>query len=452
MVKVKSFVCALLLCALLPAPAFASAAEDRLERDFSDSAVILQELGLFRGSDKGFELDRAPTRTEAAVMLVRLLGKEDEALARREAHPFNDVPAWATPYIAYMYANELTRGVSETAFGTGPCDARMYASFALRALGYDDAKGDFSYEDALSFACEVDMLSEENLERLEGGATFLRGDLAVLSLWALFTELKGDELYLIDRLVSEQAADTAAARKYTDILRAETLTSRGFFLSEEERGFEARIVETQSISEAGYAPFTTTYILNSKAVPTATGWREISEVTQLAPDSEDSFVVYSEDNRDYYDFGDEGKFWRDAEPEEEALPMTLSGLFLQFKSAAVTEKDGKTIISEEMSDETARKRALALVAELLGEDEETLRDLPDDAYTLRLRHCTDTYTLDSDGYVLQWTENIEFYFQFRVSLRETPPYLIAVDKAADYINPGAPVEVVFPDLRDFVER
>jgi hypothetical protein len=450
MKRFRNILCAALLCALLPASVFASEAGDRLEKDFSDSATILQELGLFRGAENGFELDRAPTRAEAAVMLVRLLGKEEAALSVRDAHPFNDVPAWAAPYIAYMYANNLTRGVSEAAFGTGVCDARMYASFALRALGYDDANGDFSYEDALSFAYEVDMLSEETRARLEDGASFLRGDLAVMSLWALFTELKGDELCLIDRLVSEEAVTAAAAKGYTDILNAENALSRAFFLSEEENGFEVRIVETQSVSEAGYAPFTTTYILNSKAVPTDTGWREISEVTQLAPDSEDSFVVYSEDNRDYYDFGDEGKFWWDAEPEEE-FPLTLSGFFLQFKSVAMAEKGGKTIISEEMSDETARKRVLVLVAELLGTDEEELNDMPDDSYIIRLRHCTDTYTLDSEGYVLQWTENIEFYFQFRVSLRETPPYLIVVDKAADYINRGAPAEVVFPDLRDFVE-
>jgi hypothetical protein len=447
----RNVVRAALLCAILiPAVAFADAPGDRLEKDFEGSADILHELGLFQGAANGYELDRTPTRAEAAIMLVRLLGKEDVALASRNTHPFRDVPAWASPYIAYMYANGLTNGVSRTEFGTGACDAKMYASFALRALGYDDANGDFRYEDALSFAYAVDMISDESLERLNNGV-FLRGDLAIISLWAVFTELKDDELCLIDRLVSEKAVAPAAAKKYNDILAAETIVSQGFFLSEEENGYESRLVETYSLSEAGYAPFTTRYISNSRGEQTGTGWIEIDEVTKLAPDSEESFTIYSAGGRYYYDLGDGEKYWRDAGLDEGESPLTLSGLFLQYKSAAIDEKDGKTIIREEMSDETAKKRAKRLVSELLYLDEDLLDEMSDDEYTIKLRSCTDTYTLDEDGYVLQWTENVDFYFQFRVSLRDDPPYLIVSDRAAEYINPGVPVKVTLPDLRDYRE-
>ena len=61
-----------------------------LAADFTASAEHLSELGLFRGSEQGYELDRAPTRGEAAAMLVRLLGAEDEAdLARIRAEQGN---------------------------------------------------------------------------------------------------------------------------------------------------------------------------------------------------------------------------------------------------------------------------------------------------------------------------------------------------------------------------
>lgn len=42
--------------------------------DFDGIAQELKDVGLFQGTDTGFELDRAPTRAESAVMLVRLLG------------------------------------------------------------------------------------------------------------------------------------------------------------------------------------------------------------------------------------------------------------------------------------------------------------------------------------------------------------------------------------------
>ena len=47
---------------------------------YNQSAVKLGDLGLFKGTDNGFELDRRPTRAEAACMLVRFLGKESDVL------------------------------------------------------------------------------------------------------------------------------------------------------------------------------------------------------------------------------------------------------------------------------------------------------------------------------------------------------------------------------------
>ena len=47
--------------------------------DYDAVAEDLSAIGVFRGTSDGFELDRAPTRSEAAIMLVRLYGAEDEA-------------------------------------------------------------------------------------------------------------------------------------------------------------------------------------------------------------------------------------------------------------------------------------------------------------------------------------------------------------------------------------
>ena len=44
--------------------------------DYISCADHLKDLGLFQGTAQGYELDRAPTRGEAAAMLVRLLGEE----------------------------------------------------------------------------------------------------------------------------------------------------------------------------------------------------------------------------------------------------------------------------------------------------------------------------------------------------------------------------------------
>ena len=72
--------------------------------------------------------------------------------------PYTDLAGWEQPYVQYLYDNGLTNGTSATTFGpTESCSAQMYAAFLLRALGYTEAAGDFTYADAVpqAQACGV---------------------------------------------------------------------------------------------------------------------------------------------------------------------------------------------------------------------------------------------------------------------------------------------------------
>lgn len=105
---------------------------------YDSVAEELSAIGVFRGTAGGFELDRAPTRSEAAIMLVRLYGAEDEAKAAYEAGeismPFTDVSETAAPSVAWLYSQGITNGTSATTFGaSSPCSAKMYCAFLLRA-------------------------------------------------------------------------------------------------------------------------------------------------------------------------------------------------------------------------------------------------------------------------------------------------------------------------------
>ena len=180
-----------------------------------DAAEKLYSLGLFRGTgtDKAgnptFALEREATRAEALVMLIRLLGKESEALACSDIHPFTDVPKWADRYVAYAYANGLTNGVSATRFGTTSyATANMYLTFVLRALGYTDSGDDpdFSYNKANKFALEIGLTDRDYT-----GQKYLRADAAADSLTALEQPLHGESVTLIESLVAAGAVDEAAA-------------------------------------------------------------------------------------------------------------------------------------------------------------------------------------------------------------------------------------------------
>ncbi len=143
---------------------------DTVPRDFireTAAAERLKALGLFQGigtnpdGSTNFDLARAPSRTEALVMLIRLLGKENEALSGNWTHPFTDVPAWADKDVGFAYVNKLTNGVSPTRFGTDTASCQMYLTFVLRSLGYSDSGGtDFTWDKPEALALSVGIMPE----------------------------------------------------------------------------------------------------------------------------------------------------------------------------------------------------------------------------------------------------------------------------------------------------
>jgi len=110
MKKTISKLTILLLIILLPQVNVILSAEDTTR--YEEYAEKLATIGVFKGTPAGFELDRQPTRLEGLVMLIRLLGKEDEALSiKDEASVFTDVPDWGIPFTNYAYKNGLTKGL-----------------------------------------------------------------------------------------------------------------------------------------------------------------------------------------------------------------------------------------------------------------------------------------------------------------------------------------------------
>ena len=183
------------LIAMLAVSAFAA--------NFEHCADALNEIGLFRGTQNGYELDRAPTRAEAATMLVRLLGAEEDALSLAYTAPYTDVADWAKPYVQYLHNNGLTKGTSETLFGySDKCTAQQYATFLLRALGYADGEGkDFTYTEALVFGESVGVVDFVNCR----GDEFLRDNVAAMSYTALSVAPKSGEADLLTKLKTDGA-------------------------------------------------------------------------------------------------------------------------------------------------------------------------------------------------------------------------------------------------------
>lgn len=191
--------------AMLTASAFAA--------NYTNCADSLHEMGLFQGTQNGYDLDRTPTRAEASVMLVRLLGKEAEAKALTYTAPFTDLKGWEKPYVQYLYSNGLANGTNRTTFHpTGKCTAQMYAVFLLRALGYSDT-ADFSYANAIETAREQGIY-DTGIINVQN---FLRDDAAAASYTALSVSPKNSKGTLLDQLVGENAITEADAKRYQSL-------------------------------------------------------------------------------------------------------------------------------------------------------------------------------------------------------------------------------------------
>lgn len=187
------FACTLSLTALTGSAAASGSCADSTRR-----ADQLASLHLFQGTADGYQLDRAPTRMQGLVMLIRLLGLEQEALDYSGDAPFTDL-TWGQSYAAYAYANGLTRGTSATTFQPdGKLTARNYITFLLRALGYQDNQ-DFDQNTQLSFAADISLITRDAAQKL-ASVTLNRGDMTDLSYAALTCRFHQSQITLAEKL------------------------------------------------------------------------------------------------------------------------------------------------------------------------------------------------------------------------------------------------------------
>ena len=197
--------------------------------DYNALADGLKALGLFKGSDTGYgfgyDLEAKPTRIQALIMFLRLIGEEQAALSTTAACPFTDVPAWCQPYVAYAYEQGLTKGVDDAAmlFGTDYVTAGQYVTFILRALGYQDSGDtpDFTWDTALQRGMDLGILTAGEYKMLME-EPFLRAQVAYLSYFALEHTYKDRAETLQTQLTTSgvlDAADVAAVRGGIDVSR-----------------------------------------------------------------------------------------------------------------------------------------------------------------------------------------------------------------------------------------
>ena len=163
-------------------------------------AYALHDMGLFQGTDNGFELNNKATRLQGIVMFIRILGQENAAVAGGTNTTFTDVPAWGKAYTAYAEQQGLSNGLGNGKFGSDNLmTAKDYATFLLRGLGYSDTAGDFTYNGSIDYLNKIGTITDEECAYLKT-CDFKRGEMALMSYRALCSDLKGNNIPLVEKL------------------------------------------------------------------------------------------------------------------------------------------------------------------------------------------------------------------------------------------------------------
>lgn len=186
-------------------------------------ASQLYSIRVLLGDGVNFNLEDLPDRQQACVMVVRMRGEEEAALAAYQAGeitcPFTDVTdEWVKPYLAWLYEKKITLGVGDGKFGNATCSAQEYVTFMLRALGYtvtwDMADNtDILYADVLDYARDLHLWDG----RLACEPAFSRGVMSAVTYQTLAADVKGTDDRLLSVLTQAGAIDAQAAQPILDL-------------------------------------------------------------------------------------------------------------------------------------------------------------------------------------------------------------------------------------------
>ncbi len=207
--KLLAVVVAICVLATMTIPAFAA--------ETKTDAQIVEALGVLKGDGAGVTdtyLAKGTNRYQAALLYLRLLGLEDEALAETSTENFEDaklIYAAGQKVLAYLKANPDLGWKGVDAAGknfepTNPASAQMIYKVMLEALGYKQGT-DFEWADVLTFA------ADKGLSKIADVTSLTNGDLAIAIVEALNAKVKDSDTTLAAKLVADGIIDEAAAEE-----------------------------------------------------------------------------------------------------------------------------------------------------------------------------------------------------------------------------------------------
>ncbi|MCM3628215.1 S-layer homology domain-containing protein [Paenibacillus glycanilyticus] len=168
-------------------------------------ADTLKQLGLFMGTNYGYQLGDPITRAQGAVMLLRLSGEADDAARAQLKSSFTDVKSshWAVQSIAYAVSKGYVKGIGNGQFAPDRLmTGKEFLTLINRLLGYPNA----TTSNAAELSRNNGLLTVDAATRLANAKPFLRGDMVEVVYAALQTKQAGKTSTLLQSLVEEKGS------------------------------------------------------------------------------------------------------------------------------------------------------------------------------------------------------------------------------------------------------
>jgi len=168
--------------------------KEAIIREAKECADTLYDFGLFKGTDKGYELEKNLTREESATILVRLLGEEDKLNASDFKEVFTDVDKnrWSYAYVMYCYENSITKGTGADTFSPDKeIDAPQFVTLMMRLLGYTEVNPDT----ALQMSVDYKLIPQDKADELEDKKLFTRSDMVQIVYNSLKTQMDNETVF-----------------------------------------------------------------------------------------------------------------------------------------------------------------------------------------------------------------------------------------------------------------
>jgi hypothetical protein len=188
------------------------------EKSLDDKAYALNVLTILKGMDGDYNYMGELTRAQAATFIVRLMGKEDYVLSNKKKFiktPFPDVKEddWFAPYVGYCFTNDIIDGDTDGTYK--PSDnvsEKAFTKMVLGVLDYEYGK-DYKWETVFPFAFEKKLVTDISYAVKDSdNYNFYRKDAINLLYDSLLTEVSGEEINLVEKLVDDKVFSSSKVK------------------------------------------------------------------------------------------------------------------------------------------------------------------------------------------------------------------------------------------------